>query len=167
MSPRVTINNSWHVIAYSELDTLRRQYFIHGLRKEIAIQVGSLDPATFEQAYSMARRHETTLKLLQNSASAYVPNKTCHFNSAVSCNVHSQETFYPHHVRSTFVFSQPSGPQTNQEQLPVQDLPSEGYVLLAEFNSLKNDIQDLAHEVRSLCLNNSTQSSARPPQNML
>ena len=71
-------------IAYSELDTLRRQYFIHGLRKEIAIQVGSLDPATFEQAYSIARRHETTLKLLQNSASAYVPNKTCHFNPAVS-----------------------------------------------------------------------------------
>ena len=152
-------------IAYSELDTLRCQYFIHGLRKEIAIQVRSLDPATFEQAYSIARRHETTLKLLQNSASAYVPNKACHFNSAASSNVQSQETFYPHHVRSTSVFSQPSGPQTNQEQLPVQDLPSEGYVSLAEFNSLKNDIQDLAHEVRSLRLNNSTRSSARPPQN--
>ena len=53
----------------------------------------------------------------------------------------------------------------NQEQLPNPDLPSEGYVSLAEFNSLKNDIQDLAHEVRSLRLNNSTQSSARPPQN--
>ena len=111
------------------------------------------------------RRHETTLKLLQNSASAYASNKTCHFNSAASSNVHSQETFYPHHVRSTSVFSQPSGPQTNQEQLSVQDLPSEGYVSLSEFNSLKNDIQDLAHEVRSLRLNNSTQSSARPPQN--
>ena len=114
-------------IAYSKLDTLRCQYFIHCLRKEIAIQVGSLDPVTFDQAYSIARRYETTLKLLQNSASVYVPNKTCHFNPAVSSNVRSQETFYPHHVHSTSVFSQPSGSQINQEPLPVHDLPSEDF----------------------------------------